>query len=301
MAAFLVAPLPPIGVPLAAFGLAMLAYRFRDGAAWIVAALATAVVVLVSWPAWALALLAVAPVLVIAGPVAARLLRRRPALSVLLLVAAAVAVLQVAGVAVEAAVAGKSLLSYLDAQMAQSVDMIVKSAASSGQSLDLDPAVIRTEMLSLLPGVLIVFALLTGLLATIATQSAGRRTGTLTNRLPQLTTLEISTWALVPVIAGLAALAVQHFVNGVLAMVLGMIGGNLLVVGIPLLTLQGLGILMFWLERWQIPRAGRALIAVFAVVLEPFVPLMTLAGLADTWLNLRQLPRDGATPQVEDR
>jgi uncharacterized protein YybS (DUF2232 family) len=301
LAAMLVAPLPPLGVPLAAFGLVTLAYRFRDNSAWIAAVLATGVVALVAWPAWAFALLAVAPVLVTAGPVAAKLLRNRPALLVAAIIAIVVTVVQFAGIAAEAAVAGKSLLAYMDAQMTQSVDAFVKSAGSSGRSLSLDPATLRTEVLMLMPGFLVDMALLTGLLGTAAAAAAGRRSNVAVNRLPDVTTLEISTYALIPVIAGLAALAFQAFAQGTMAMVLGIIGGNLLVVGVPLLTIQGLGILLFWLKRWEIPRGARIALAIAACVLEPFVPLMTLAGLVDTWLNLRRLPRDGVDPQAEQR
>ena len=301
LAALLVAPLPPLGVPLASFGLATLAYRFRDNSAWIVAALATGVMVLVAWPGWAFALLAVAPVLIAAGPVAARLLRHRPALLVAAIIAIVVAVVQLAGIAAEAAVAGKSLLAYVDAQMAQSVDAFIKAAAGSGQSLNLDAATLRTEVLTLMPGFLLDMALLTGVLGTAAVVSAGRRSNVAVNRLPELTTLEISSYALIPIIAGLAALALQVFVHGTIATVLGIVGGNLLIVGIPLLTIQGLGILLFWLQRWEIPRGARIALAIAACVLEPFVPLMTLAGLVDTWLNLRRLPREGTDPQPGER
>jgi uncharacterized protein YybS (DUF2232 family) len=297
----LVAPLPPLGVPLAGFGLATLAYRFRDSSAWIVAALATAVMVLIAWPGWAFALLAVAPVLITAGPVAARLLRNRPALLVAAIIAIVVAVVQLAGIAAEAAVAGKSLLGYVDAQMTQSVDTFIKATAASGQSLNLDPATLRTEVVTLMPGFLLDMALLTGLLGTAAVVAAGRRSDVAVNRLPELTTLEISSYALIPIIAGLAALALQVFVHGAFAFALGIIGGNLLVVGVPLLTVQGLGILLFWLQRWEIPRGARIALTIAACVLEPFVPLMTLAGLVDTWLNLRRLPREGTDPQPGER
>jgi hypothetical protein len=40
------------------------------------------------------------------------------------------------------------------------------------------------------------------------------------------------------------------------------------------------------------PRWGRVAATIGAFALEPILPLMTLAGLMDTWLNLRRLPRD---------
>jgi uncharacterized protein YybS (DUF2232 family) len=131
--------------------------------------------------------------------------------------------------------------------------------------------------------------------------AAGKRTGVAVREFPGITRLEISGYALVPVIAGVFALAAARVVTGVMGMVLTAVGGNLLIVAIPLLTLQGLGIVIYWLRRLEVPRWGRILLIIGALICEPVVPLMTLAGLADTWLNLRQMPRDGHDGSPEAR
>ena len=291
--AFLLAALPLVGVPLEAAALATLAYRFRERMAWLVAVAAIAIVALVSWPT---ALVVVAPILIAAGPLASRALKEKPAVVVAVFIGGIVLAVSVATLALEAAATGKSLVAYLDGELAVAFAALVKGAAAGGTASGLDPVQLRSQMLMLLPGWFIVISALSGVFGTVAIAWAGLRLGVTTNRFPHLAELQISTYALVPIIVGLAALAVGQFSGGTSATVLAVIGFNLLVVAIPLLTAQGLGILLFWLNRLSMPRWGRVAMTVGAFVVEPILPVMTLAGLMDTWLNFRRLPRD---PQAE--
>jgi uncharacterized protein YybS (DUF2232 family) len=181
--------------------------------------------------------------------------------------------------------------------MTTAIDSLAKGAASGGGSANLDPVQLRNQMLMLLPGWFIVVSALSGVFGTVAIAWAGLRAGVATRRLPRLVDLQVSTYALVPIIVGLGALAVGRFSAGTTSLVLTALGANLLVVSIPLLTAQGLGILLFWLDRLSVPRWGRIAVTVGAFVVEPILPVMTLAGLMDTWLNFRRLPRD-AQPEV---
>jgi len=297
--AFLLAALPLVGVPLEAAALAMLAYRFRERTAWVAVLLAIALVALVSWPT---ALVVVAPILIVAGPLSSRALTMRPALVVAAAIGTVVLAVTAASLALEAAATGKSLIAYLDGEITAALDALVKGAAAGGNATGLDPVQLRSQMLMLLPGWFIVVSALCGVFGTASIAWAGLRAGVATHRLTRLAELQVSTYALVPIIAGLLGLALGRFTAGTAGVVMTVIGGNLLVIGIPLLTAQGLGILLFWLDRLSMPRWSRVAATVGALVIEPILPIMTLAGLMDTWLNFRRLPRDpGTEPSAEER
>ena len=293
-AAFLVPLVPFVGAPLAAAAIATLAYRFHGATAWVVTAIAVvASGALLSWPQ---ALVVVAPIVLAAGPIAAPALRKRPAASVAFFVGAVVLVVTVTALALDAASVGKSLGALVNSEMISTLRTFTNGSAAGGASARIDPVAYGRQLALLLPGWLVVTSALTGILVTAAISAVGARLGVEVSRLPRLTELRVSTYALVPIIVGLSALAGARFAPGVAGVAIGAIGGNLLVVAVPVLTAQGMGILLFWLRRIDVPRWGRALFAVVLLVLEPVLPLMTLAGLADTWLNLRRLPVDENGP-----
>jgi uncharacterized protein YybS (DUF2232 family) len=296
-AAVLIPAFPIVGVPLAAFALAMLAFRFGDGWSWVAVLIITVLTALIS-PV----LVIYATVLVAAGPLAARALQRRSAFAVAVFVSAVVLCASLASVAVEAAVSHLSLLAYVEKELGTSLDALIKGMAAGGTALGkAEIAQLRTDVLMLLPGWLVLTSYASGCLATVSVTAAGKRAGVAVREFPGITRLEISGYALVPVIAGVFALAAARLVPGVMGMALSAVGGNLLIVAVPLLTLQGLGIAVYWLRRLEVPRWGRILLLTGALICEPVVPLMTLAGLADTWLNLRQMPRDGHDGSPETR
>ena len=292
--AFLLAALPIVGVPLEAAALATLAYRFRESTAWLAALVAVATVALISWPT---ALVLVAPMIVAAGPLSARALRFRPALAVAVFIGVAVFFATLASLLLDAAQAGKPLLAYIDGEMATALQGLVAGAPKSSSTAGLDPVALRSQMIMLLPGWFVLMSALTGVLGTLAIAWAGLKAGVTTRRFPKLTELQISTYALVPIIAGLLALAVARVTAGSTASVLSMIGGNLLVIGVPLLTLQGLGIVLFWLTKLHVPRWGRVAATLGAFVVEPIMPVLTLVGLMDTWFDFRRLRKS----ETEDR
>jgi uncharacterized protein YybS (DUF2232 family) len=297
IAAVLIPGLPVLGTPLAAFALAMLAFRFGDLWSWAAVLMATVVLGLLS-PEF----LIVAPVLAAAGPFAARGLQRRSAFAVAIFVSAVVLCVSLAGVAIAAAVSHLSLIAYVQTELTASLDALLKGMVAGGASLGkTEVAQLRMQVLLLLPGWLVLMAAASGCLATVAAIRAGKRAGVTVRQFPGITQLEISGYALVPVIAGVFALAAARLIPGIAGLALGAVGGNLLIVSVPLLSLQGLGIVVFWLNRLEVPKWGRILLVAGALVCEPVVPLMTLAGLADTWLNLRQLPRDGHDGSPETR
>jgi uncharacterized protein YybS (DUF2232 family) len=296
-AAVLLPGIPVLGAPLTAFALAMLAFRFGDGWSWAAVLVATVVLVLIS-PEFVI----VAPVLAAAGPLAARAMRRRSPFAVAAFVSAMVLCSSLAGVAIAAALSHLSLLAYVEGELGASLDAMLKAMAAGGTALGkAELAQVRNQVLALLPGWLVLTSYVSGILATVAVSAAGKRAGVAVRRFPGITKLEISGYALVPVIAGVFALAAARVMPGVMGVALGAVGGNLLIVALPLLTLQGLGIVVYWLHRLDVPRWGRILLLAGALICEPVVPLMTLAGLTDTWLNLRQLPRDGHDGSPETR
>ncbi len=292
MAAYVIPVLPFVGVPLAAFALALITYRFGDLWGWLVAGATCALMVplngLFGFALWA-------PVLLIAGPLGARVLQKRDAVAVTVVISAVVLCVMIAYFALAAAVAHQSLVAFFETMVNQSLEAArsLGAASTTTASAKVDAAQLYLLMLATMPGALVVTSGATGVLSTVAMTAAARRAGVSANALPKLTTLEISSYALVPLIAGIALLAGGIVTKGVWSNGLTVLGGNLITVAVPLLTLQGVGIALFLMQRFEVPRWGRVLAIAVALLIEWLIPLLTLAGLVDTWLNLRRLPRDG--------
>lgn len=294
-AAYMVPLVPFVGAPLAAFALALIAYRFGDVWSWAAVFGASAVAIALNASYGALVFALVVPVLIVAGPLGARLLQKRPALAVAVIISTIVFSVMIASFGIQAALEHTSLVAFFQEQVKQGGEAARAMAGTKNSSsgLNLTDAQMLLVSLSVMPGLLVVACGATGILSTVAMTSAGRRAGVPVNALPRLTTLEISTYALVPFIAGILLLAGGLVAKGTWSAGLTIAGGNLLTVAIPLLTLQGVGIALFLLQRFEVPRWGRILAITAALLIEWLLPLLTLAGLVDTWLNLRRLPRDG--------
>lgn len=295
---------PVIGLPVAAVALAGLVFGGRKavsfvavllggviGGALLYGVIAPALGTAVAEGEPYLYTLLLAASLMLAGPVTVALMRHRSALETIVAVTAGLTALSVAELAVYAAQAGQTVSGYMQATLG---DLFAQSGATE-------------EMLHLFadiwPGLLVGANAITALLVVIAVGFAGARVGVALRRVPPLAALDLDVRMVVLPIAAIALLAAGRIKMDI-APTLEIVGKNLLMIARMVYFLQGVAVFAGLYERAKFSRPVRMAGFVLLGVTEAFAPAVSLTGLADMWLNLRRLPRDGHTPsepRTDDR
>ena len=284
---------PFVGIPIAALALALISMRFNAWTGAVVAVIAAlAAVLAIGQPLQVIALL---PALLIAGPWATVALKRRPALQVL---AVTVAVLFVSAIAVDV-VAGAlqhmDLAHYRIAEVVLLKKTMLASVAPSVTAAQAKAAVdlVGTTWLQLWPAIYFMINGLTALLSIKAVAWAGRRAGAGTAVFPPVADLDLNgNWAW-PVIGGLALMAAAMFIHQPDGWVYAT-GYNLVLISRCVLFFQGVGTFAALYRKAGVGRVTRGIGYVFLTLSELVVPVVSLLGLVDLFVNLRKLPRDGA-------
>jgi hypothetical protein len=201
--------------------------------------------------------------LVVVGPVAAQSMRRRGSVSTAVAVTAGLSAVQFAALALIASGAGKPLGGFVG----YVVDGLV-GVLSQGGAADASVSLIaesREAIVSLWP-------------------------------VPQLARFDLDARAVLAPILALALLAAERLaIDG--APVLGVIGLNVLSVARWVFFLQGMAVFAALFGRLKTGRPARIFVYVLLGIAESQLWLGSVLGLADIWLNLRRLPRDGARPE----
>lgn len=221
--------------------------------------------------------------LLIVGPAAAWLLRRRRAFEVVVLSAVALCAVHIAALSMLANGAGLTLVAFVR-------QVVAGVAEQMGSLQDVQEAVVEGW-----PSVMVA---LNGFVAVGAVAGAGRLASTLgvaVQRLPRLPLVDLDPRAALLPITAIAFLAAARLPIGV-AGTLDVVGSNLLVIARWVFFVQGLALFAALYERAGLRRGARVFGFALLAVTEALIPLVSLAGLADIWLNLRRLPRDG-TPR----
>jgi hypothetical protein len=294
-AGFFVPAFPFIGIPLAGFALAWIAYRFGQGPS-IALALSSSALVAVFGPATIggdrLDALFVAAALLLAGPAAAWALRRYSAYGV-----AAVATLAAAGAFLAAPIGAQTLTESLTMSR-----QILEALATSGSVAD--PAALRASMGALIVQMTaqwpstVVYTMAPGmLLAMPLVARAGRSLGVEVNRYPALADTDLTFNIVWPTIAGLALLAAGTFWGNGEGTVHAA-GLNLLMIVRPALALQGLSVFAALYRRIGVGRFMRTLGYALIGLTELLVPSVSVLGLIDLFLNFRKVARAGTKKQA---
>jgi hypothetical protein len=278
-----------IGLPLAAMGLAGLAYRGRVVPAACASALGVAVVA-IREPA---SVIFVAPALVAVFLAVVML----PAVDAQWVGAMLTAVLALAGAGRDYVLLkgqGTTLYALLSAELNKMVAQEAQSSGGAGTVQAMRDAV--NTMLPLIPMMYFVTGLVTAIAVVYAIAWAAKRTGRTARVLP-LTRLDLTPHVLWPFVVGLFALAASYapIAN---ATVWGIVGLNLVWCCVVLFTIQGLAVSAGVLERTGVGPGVRILALAALAVIDVFLGGAPLAfvGLVDFWVNFRRLPRDGVTP-----
>ena len=300
---------PVIAYPIAAVALASLVYGRRVLLAVFacVAAGAMTLAVNQNWlyvivsPLDGVPLTARAPIvfgaltvgsLLLVGPITATLMRRRPALEMTAVVAIGLSVAQVVALASLAQGAGMSLQAYM-AQWAEGMFAPLAGLADAEETI--------TEMSRTIakawPSLLVTLNGFTAVLTVAGVGFVAIRKRVAAFRFPVVASIDLNPLMVVPGIVGIGLLAAGRLEFG-LAPVLDVIGTNLLMIVRWVFFLQGVAVFAALYERAKYGRLTRSLGYVLLGVTEVLVPLVSLTGLADIWLNIRRLPRERQPVEV---
>ncbi|MDI6691998.1 MAG: DUF2232 domain-containing protein [Anaerosomatales bacterium] len=290
--------LPPLGLPVAAAGLAWLHAR-RGPLAAVIASLVAGAATFVVDPTGPLY---VTLWLLAVGPAAAALLKRSRFESVVLGIAVLVAVVWGGAVVGAAAAQGTDVASMFRSTTRQAVSQGLLDARSASadtaeaqrQVDELVEAVVRV-----LPAVLAFLAGVTAVGSVGAAVVVLRRIGVEVAGVPPLAEFDLDPRAVWPLIVAVVLIAVDKFSRGWRDGLLGVIGENLLLTMRWVLFAQGVAVFAGLYERAKMSRAGRALGYATLAITEAILPLVSLTGLVDVWLNFRRLPRDGRTDATQ--
>ena len=288
IAAGLITPiLPYLGMPLAAFALGWMAYRFGTVPASLVALVASVPVVVLA------PVLGVSPVdaafvavtLLAVGPLTAWALRRYSAYTV------------VGGVAL--LVTGAFLIAPIGAQTLRDSIVVwrgmLNALAASGSVTD--PASVKATAAATLATLTVgypattAYTMAIGALASIALVSrAGRSLDQQVSRFPALADVDLNFHVVWPAIAGLVLLAVgTTWFHG--TGVIYAIGYNTLMIVRVALLLQGFAVVASLYRRIGAGRLWRTIGFVLLALTELLVPSVSVLGLVDLFFNVRKLPR----------
>jgi len=283
-----------VGLPIAAAGIAGLAYRGQATLAAIAAATGVVVVGVlnVSNVVFAAPVLAAVVLTVVMLP-------KRPWQTV---AAALVAVLALASVAADALLA-RSQGSTLPATISQKSQTLVaemtKAMGASAQAETLRALKDTTRLIaSAWPSAYFQAALIVGVLVVLAVVWAARRVDR-PLEVPPLSRLDLSPHILWVFVAGLFLLAASY-ASFAGSSTLGVVGLNLVLCARTLFFLQGFSVAAGLLDRAGVGLGGRILALAVLAALDALTFAVSFTGLLDFWVNFRRLPRDGVTHTVAE-
>jgi hypothetical protein len=279
-----------VGLPVAAAGVAGLAYRGKVAFAAVAAALGIGAVAALQ----RIDVVFVAPA-VVAIMFAVVMLPKRSAQVV---GAVLVGVLTLASVAFEEVLArgqGTTLAAATALQMQAVVGELVKALGSSA-SAELVSRLkeVAVTMSSAWPATYFESAVVVGVLVIVAIAWAARRAGREVN-VPSLSRLDLTPHVLWVFVVGLLFLAASYGAFTA-SRTLGVVGLNLVLCARTLFILQGLSVSAGLLDRTGVGLGGRILALAALAALDALTLVVSFIGLLDFWINFRRLPRDGVTP-----
>lgn len=225
-------------------------------------------------------------------------LKRRPACSVFVALAFAIAAATAASDAVGAYLAGTTVATVFSEIGVELRDLLVGSYGPTATVQVVD-AIERSvaSVIELWPSLYVVQGAAMAAVAFTAVRFVARESVMGRSVVPDA--WDLSPHALWPLVLGLVATAVSYLrFDG--SDVLRVVGSNLMVAARVILSVQGFAVLSHLLTGRDTGRFTRALATVGALVFESVFWFLSAVGLADFWLNLRKLPREAGTGSADD-
>ena len=277
-----------VGLPVAAAGIAGLAYRGQTALAAFAAAAGVVVVGVFN----------VSDVVFVAPVLAAVVLTvvMLPKRSLQTVAAALVAVIALANVAADALLA-RSQHTTLPATISQGSKAVVaemtKAMGASAPAETLRALKDASVLIaSAWPSAYFQGAVFVGVLVVVAVVWAARRVDR-PLEVPPFSRLDLSPHILWVFVAGLFLLA-SSYASFAGSSILGVVGLNLVLCARTLFFLQGFSVAAGLLDRAGVGLGGRILAMAVLAALDALTLVVSFTGLLDFWINFRRLPRDGA-------
>lgn len=299
--AFLSLAVPFVGVPIAAAALAWMWYRGSKLAAFVFALLCGGLTYLIdpAGPAY------VTLWLLVAGPLVAELVQRRSVSTAVLVSTVLMTMVWLALLVGVSAIQGTTVNGYMSSLVKTAtqpaLEQVVGNATEAVQARE-DIAALETTFVRLWPALIAIMSFFTSLAAVFAVSLVARVRRVPVMSPPDLEHLDLSPHVVWGLIVGGALLAADMFLGGWNGGLLGVIGENLLRVTQWVLFLQGVAVFAGLYKRAGMSRVAKALGYVLLGITEAFLPLVSLTGLVDMFVNVRKLPRDGAgKPQASSQ
>ncbi|MDI6712428.1 MAG: DUF2232 domain-containing protein [Anaerosomatales bacterium] len=280
---------PPVGLPLAAAALAWVHARRGPIAAVALAVLAGGSTVVAD----RVGPLYVTPWLLVAGPAAAAMVKRVRFETVVLVLTVVVAAVWAGAVAGAAAAQGTDVASMFRESVLQAANQGIVGAGASDAEARKQLQELATSVVRVLPSVLAFLAGVTAVASVGAVVATLRRSGAEVRTVPPLAEFDLDPRVVWALIGALVLLAADKFSGNWRGGTLGVVGENVLLTMRWVLFAQGIAVFAGLYERSKMSRAGRAFGYAALAITEAVLPLVSLTGLVDIWLNLRKLPRDG--------
>ena len=302
--ALLAVVFPFVGIPVAAGALASLWFGGRKTVAVVAAVAGGAATMAIAasplTPSAVVGAVHIALWLLVAGPLAAVLLRRWQAVNVLLVVAGLSVALMAGLFGVTAALQGQSVTALVSSEVRSIIEPFVTQALAPDAAAGEVPQEVTAQVDELIdgavrawPSAIAVEAGLAAMLALIAVGMVAVRSGVSVRSVPRFEALDLSPHVVWGLIVGIALVAADKFLGGWNGGVLGLVGENAMRITQWVLFLQGIAVFAAIYKKVGLGRLSRTLGFVLLGVTEAFVPLVSLTGLIDMWVNVRKLPRDG--------
>ncbi len=286
--------LPVIGLPIAAAGIAGLAYRGQVTLAALAAAAGVAVVGVLS----ASSVVFVAPELA-AVVLAVVLLPRRSFQVVGAMLVGVIALANMLADALLARSKGTTLAASIAQDSQTAIAEMTKALGASASSETLNAFNEAGRLIaSAWPSTYFQAALLIGVLVIAAVAWAARRVDRPLG-VPGLSALDLSPHILWVFVAGVL-LAAASYASFAGSDALGIVGLNLVLCARTLFFLQGISVAAGVLDRAGVGLGGRILALAVLAALDAFTIMISLTGLLDFWVNFRRLPREGTAPPAAE-
>jgi len=221
--------------------------------------------------------------LLVSGVATPWLLRQGPALRATAIVALALSAVEIGALASLASGAGMGLTSYVTAGAREMVALVGMAEEYGG--------LFATGWVAML----VAMNMITALFVVVVAGVSGSRLDSRVRPFPALADVDLDPRVALLAIVTVGLLAVGR-VTATSAPVIEQLGMNLLVVARMVFLLQGLAVFAGLYRRAKVSRPVRVLGFAILGATEMVIPAVSLTGLADIWLNLRRLPRDGVTP-----
>lgn len=291
-AGFLVPLAPYVGMPLGAYALGWIAFRFgwRWSTALAVAASVPMVILAPSLGFSRVDSVFVAVTLLAVGPGTAWALSQRSAWTVM------AGVTMITAAAFFATPIGIQSLADTISVWSQAIRQAAASGSLSGVTDVSSTIAAFVAQVRLSWPFTVTYMMGLGALASVPLVSrAGRSLGVAVNRYPALADTDLTFHLVWPSIAGLGLIAAGTVWGGGRGLMYT-IGFNLLMIVRPALVLQGLAVFASLYRRIGAGRVWRTIGYVLLVLTELAIPSVSIVGVADLFFNLRKLPRGGKGP-----